>query len=279
MPLGGGALELLLKLEEALRGGVLEFGQGKGGIDVTGAKEIGFALGGTAMAQDADGRMQECGISAGFASGECAAGKFDVALELGLVELEIIEGGRSGAGVVGDGRVDVIGFVFLMGGDRDVPEVGILGVVVLMAEFFVGEETFLDALEGAEVFFEVGDGFAFAQGGEEAVLDEGKEGLEVGFAMGLVADLKGGGELADGFGGNGLGMLAVIKFAECARGGGEREAAFGAGLGELLDDGAVGQLVAKIKNEGLVFLGKAGELVEAFHGIRWLVVCSFSLSL
>jgi len=121
---------------------------------------------------------------------------------------------------------------------------------------------------------EVGERFASAEGFEDAVLDHGEDGFKVGFAMGLVLETDGGGELAEGFGGDGFGMLLVNKLAECAGAGGEAKAAVGAGFGKNFRGCPVGHFGAEVEDEGLVFLGETGEFVEAFHMIsgKWLVV-------
>jgi len=153
-------------------------------------------------------------------------------------------------------------------------KIGVLSVVVSFAVFDVGEETFLNAMEGAEVLVEVGNGFTAAEGLEDAVLDEAEDGFEVGFAMGLLVDLESGGVVADGLDGDGVAVVAGEEFAEGAFAGGHGEATFFAGFGELLDDGVVGEFGGKVEDEGLVGLREAGEHVEAFHIVsgKWLVV-------
>jgi hypothetical protein len=93
--------------------------------------------------------------------------------------LEVFGGKDVGAGIVFDIVTDEIGSLVPRQDFFDVAEVGVGDVVVALAELVVGEETFLDALEVAEVAVEVGDGFAFAKGGEDAVLDEAEDGFEV----------------------------------------------------------------------------------------------------
>ena len=161
--------------------------------------------------------------------------------------------------------INVIGLVLGNRREFNKIQVGILGAFVVVAEFFVREETFLDALEGAEFLVEIGEWFAGAHGFEKAILHEGKEGLEIGFAMGLVLNAEGLGELAEGFGGAGFGMMFGVELAEIARAGGKPKAAFGAGFRKLKSGVLVGQLFAEVEDEGLVFFGKAGEFVEAFH--------------
>ena len=134
-----------------------------------------------------------------------------------------------------------------------------------MPEFFVGEETLLDAREGAEILVEISEGLAGAHGFEETILDEAEEGFEIGFAVGLVLDADGAGELAPGFGGDGFGMMFGEKFAEITAAGGEVEAAFVARFGEDLCGLIVRMFFAEVKDEGLVFLWEGGECVEASH--------------
>ena len=115
------------------------------------------------------------------------------------------------------------------------------------------------------MFLEIVDRLAGAECFEDAILDESEYGLEIGFAVGLVIDLDGGGELADGFNGDRFLVVARVELAERAGTGGEVEAAFSARFGEYGGDFLVRKLIAEVEDEGLVFLGKLGELVKAFH--------------
>ena len=178
--------------------------------------------------------------------------------------MEIIDGMTGGARIfriVGADVIDVVGHRDFF----DVVPVGFLNARVVLAEFLFGEETFLDAFEGAEFLVEIGDGFAAAYGFEEAGLNEAKQGFEVGFAMGLVIDAHGGSELAESFRGDGFGMVFGVEFAERGGTGGEAESAVGARFGELIGDVLVGEAIAEVEDEGLVDLGEALEHVEAFH--------------
>ena len=96
----------------------------------------------------------------------------------------------------------------------EVVKISVLRARVVLAEFFVGEETFLNALEGAEFFIKVGNGFAGANGFEETCLDEAEKSLEVCLAMSLVVDAHGGGELSDGFGTDGFRVVFGVVPAE-----------------------------------------------------------------
>lgn len=144
-------------------------------------------------------------------------------------------------------------------------EVGVCDMVVFVAVLDVGEETFLDALEGTKVFLEAGHWLAGAEGLENAVLDEAENGFEVGLAVGLLSDLNGGRVLAESFDGDGFGVVAGEEFAEGTLAGGQGEAAFLARAGEFLDDESIGKLGAEVDDELLVFLRETGEHVECFH--------------
>lgn len=112
---------------------------------------------------------------------------------------------------------------------------------------------------------EVGQGFAGSEGFEDAVLDHREDGFEIGFAVGLMLETNGVGELAEGFGGDGVRVVFVNELAECAGAGGEAEAAFCAGFGEDFRGCPVGHFCAEVEDEVLVFLGETGEFIEAFH--------------
>jgi hypothetical protein len=61
-----------------------------------------------------------------------------------------------------------------------------------------------------------------------------------------MVDLDSGGELADGFDGDRFLVVTRVEFAECARAGGEVEAAFGAWFGEGGANFLVGKFVAEV---------------------------------
>jgi hypothetical protein len=109
------------------------------------------------------------------------------------------------------------------------------------------------------------NGFALAEGVEDAGLDKAEDGFEVGCAVSLLIDLDGGGVLADGFDGEGVAVVAGAEFGEGAFAGLQGEAALGAGKGEFLDDEAVRVLGAEVEDEGLFFLGEPDEHVKEFH--------------
>jgi hypothetical protein len=268
-----GRLEFPLKREETFGGGVLEFGKGEGRIHVVVYEKLAFVFGESAGRYDASG-VAEKGGGAEKLSGGKTEGVFFIDFELGEFALEVVDGCIAGAGIVLDGVVDEIGFFFSWCDPFNVIEVGFLDAVVFVAVFHVGKETFLDALKIAKFAVEIGDGFAGAQGGEDSGLDEAEDGFEVGFAVGLVVDLNGGGVLADGFGGDGIGVVVSVEFAEGADAGGEVEATFGTWARDLFGDSFVWELFAEVEDEVLVFLRETGEFVEAFHIIsgKWLVV-------